>query len=96
MKLLAAGAPLVAYTQPALRTGLMAPARRLLRISRGVILDLTAFSIISLNRTRQLNGNFLICQTLLGPSLIAKAPMGPKIANLIYPGKWLVDRRSTV
>ena len=37
----AAGAQLAAYTQPALRTGLMAPAWRLLHVSRRVILDLT-------------------------------------------------------
>ena len=37
----AAGAHLAAHTQPALRTGLMAPAWRLLHVSRGVILDLT-------------------------------------------------------
>jgi len=37
----AAGAQLTAHTQPALRTGLMAPAWRLLHVSRRLILDLT-------------------------------------------------------
>ena len=40
-KLLAAEAQLAAHTQPALRTGLIAPAWRLLHVSRRVILDLT-------------------------------------------------------
>ena len=39
-KLFAAGAPLLAHTQPALRTGLMAPAWRLLHVFRNVIRDL--------------------------------------------------------
>jgi len=34
MQLFAAGEPLAAHTQPALRTGLMAPAWRLLHVSR--------------------------------------------------------------
>ena len=37
----AAGAQLAAHTQPALRTGLMAPAWRLLHVSRRAIPDLT-------------------------------------------------------
>ena len=37
----AAEAQFAAHTQPALRTGLMAPAWRLLHVSRRVILDLT-------------------------------------------------------
>ena len=37
----AAGAQLAAHTQPALRSGFMAPARRLLRVSRRAIPDLT-------------------------------------------------------
>ncbi len=40
-----AGAQLAAHTQPALRTGLMAPAWRLLHVSRRVILDLTWVSV---------------------------------------------------
>ena len=43
----AAGAQLAAHIQPALRTGLMAPAWRLLHVSRRVILDLTRTSIHS-------------------------------------------------
>ena len=38
---ISAGEQLTAHTQPALRTGLMAPAWRLLHVSRRVILDLT-------------------------------------------------------
>ena len=41
VQLFAAGSPLEAHTQPALRTGLMAPAWRLLHVSRRVTLDLT-------------------------------------------------------
>ena len=40
-QLFAAGAQLAAHTQPALRTGLMAPAWRLLHVSRRVIFYLT-------------------------------------------------------
>jgi len=42
----AAVAQLPAHTQPALRTGLMAPAWRLLHVSRRVILDLTKPSVL--------------------------------------------------
>ena len=35
----------LAHTQPALRTGLMAPAWRLLHISRGLILDLARLGL---------------------------------------------------
>jgi len=50
-QLVPAGAQLPAHTQPALRTGLMAPAWRLLHVSRRVILDfffwfLRAFTIV--------------------------------------------------
>ena len=40
-QLFASGAQLAAHTQPALRTGLMAPAWRLLHVSRRAIPDLT-------------------------------------------------------
>ena len=41
-QLFAAGAPHAAHTQPALRTGLMAPAWRLHNVARGVIPGLMA------------------------------------------------------
>ena len=41
MQAVAAGVPPTAHTQPALRTGLMAPAWRLLHVSWGLALDLT-------------------------------------------------------
>ena len=44
-ELFAAGAQLAAHTQPALQTGLMAPALHLLYVSRRVILDLTCFAL---------------------------------------------------
>ena len=43
----AIGAPLAAHTQPALRTGLMAPAWRLLHVSRREIPDLTQVATFS-------------------------------------------------
>ena len=42
MQLLAASAKHAAHTQPALRAGLIAPAWRLLHVSQGAILDLSA------------------------------------------------------